>query len=94
MMLFFLGAAVALAGGGAAGDGDVRLRMWTVGHQVGTRASTEVCRWSAEVRSGGATHTVKGQRVGSCWQVRELVEQERAGKLAELQRRLGRVAGP
>lgn len=94
MVLFMLGAAAALAGGAPAAAGEVRLRMWTVGHQVGTRTSTELCRWSAEVRADGGYHKVQGRRVGNCRHVRALVEQERAAKLADLQARLGRVDRP
>lgn len=71
---------------------DVRLRMWTVGTSAASRPSTEVCRWSAEVRRGGRYHTIEGSRAGNCHFVRKLVEKERAKKLAALEARLGALA--
>lgn len=94
MLTLALAATAALAGPAAA-DTQVRHRMWTVGTQAGTRHSTEVCRWKAELFVGGRldrVYVVEGSKGGNCRFVKAAVEAERDSKVAALQQRLGALA--
>lgn len=92
LLAALLAAAASTASASApAGDHQVRTRMWTVGTQAGSRPSTEVCRWSAEIVVGGRldpSHKVSGSRAGNCHLVKRLVEADRARKIGQLQERL------
>lgn len=88
-------AAPAAATAEAAGETQVRHRMWTVGTQAGTRPSTEVCRWKTELFVGGRldrAHVVEGSKAGNCRFVKRAVEADRTRKVAALQQRLGALA--
>lgn len=96
MLTFALAAAAAIGAPAVASDDvQVRTRMWTVGTQAGTRPSTEVCRWKAEVFVGGrvdTAHVVEGSKAGNCLFVKNAVEAERSKKVSSLQMRLSALA--